>query len=109
SNAGHIENGIADRNPDPPGLIAAPASEYAERQVLNGKLVIAVGALDKAAARRIVCFVRCHDYTRERPPSHTILTPVLLLRYSTQAMMDLATSSGWTTRLSGVASASLTS
>jgi hypothetical protein len=39
-----------------------------------------VGALDKAAARRIVCFVRCHDYTRERPPSHTILTPVLLLR-----------------------------
>jgi hypothetical protein len=27
-----------------------------------------------------VCLVHCHDYTRDRPPSHTIFTPVLVLR-----------------------------
>jgi hypothetical protein len=27
-----------------------------------------------------VSLVHCHDHTKERPPSHTIFTPVLVLR-----------------------------
>jgi hypothetical protein len=75
-----VEDLIADRDADATRLRAAAASINPVRQVLNGKLGVAIGALDKTAARRIVGFVGRHGYTRKRPPSQTIFTPVLVLR-----------------------------
>lgn len=47
----------------------------------------------------------CRPHTRKRPPSQTIRAPVVAVRWVTQAITARATSSGSTTRLSGVTAA----
>ena len=67
----NVENAIADR--DPATRFVAKHAEYAERQVLDGELRVAVGGRDPAQARRIM---RCVDHvalpSRPQPSAHRL-------------------------------------
>ena len=51
-NGAKVEDEVADGDPDPP--LQPFAAEHAKGQVLDGKVAVAIGALDPAGQRRIV-------------------------------------------------------
>src|SRR6185437_15705117 len=126
----HVEDLVTDCDADRRLGRAAARAKDAERQVLDREIGVGrIGARDPTPTGGIMCFVQrvhcavslslAHIFivepvslryaARKRPPSQTMIAPVVTLRRVTQARIARATSSGCTIFLSGVPCATFSS
>src|ERR1700722_6685670 len=103
---GNIEDLRTDRDAHAKRLACMRAPKHSIGKVLDRKVTLRLIRTDhEASATRIQRFIPVFhgaSQTRNRPPSTISFEPVLARRFTMHAMIALATSSGSTTRRSGV-------